>query len=127
MHVYLNVIFLFLLAAVNQSHAFAVPKIGIAQWEHVPRENQHVHYQREQPKLVARARELRRLHVFSANDVRPMSAEDSAIITRSFQIARQLGLAMLQLEPNDPRYQRGFGDFTGELHTVVMRKSFPHQ
>jgi hypothetical protein len=38
---------------------------------------------------------------------------------------------MLRLGPNDPRYQRGFGDFTGEMHSTVMRKSsayrYPHK
>lgn len=124
MHIHLNVIFLLILAAVNHSHAFAVPKAGIAHLEHVPEKTQPVDYQRKQPKLATRARELTRLHVFSADDVRAMSPEDSAIITRSFRIARQMGLAMLQLRPDDPRYQRGFGDFTGELHTAVMRECF---
>jgi hypothetical protein len=51
-----------------------------------------------------------------------MDAEDSEIIRDAFAVARSLGIAMLRLQQNDPRYQAAFGDLDGEMYNIVMRK-----
>jgi hypothetical protein len=53
-----------------------------------------------------------------------MSEEDSDTINAALVIARQLRVALIRLGPTDPRYHRGIGDFTGDMHATVMRELF---
>jgi hypothetical protein len=123
MHLYVNFIVYFALAVANGSCAYVLPS-ATTRWELLHDTHQDAHYELEDFKLMPRALAGPRTQEYIDTTRRPtpMSAADSEIITEAFAFARQLGVAMLRLGADDPRYQQGFGDFRGDLHSVVMRE-----
>jgi hypothetical protein len=72
-------------------------------------------------KLVARSRFDGFVHIEDGKeDYEDMSEADQQDVRDAFAVARVLGIAMLRLQRDDPRYQRGFGDFTGDMYDHVM-------
>lgn len=77
----------------------------------------------DEHQLAKRARILGFVEIHEDNTAHStMSLSDQQDVRDAFAVARSLGIAMLRLQRNDPRYQAAFGDLDGEMYDIVMRK-----